>query len=58
MWLAKEHGKAVRCDYMNPGWSIRYIKAGKGWFNINPVTGSDYHFTPQKIDHDSTWNVL
>lgn len=58
MWLAKEHGKSVRCEYMSPGWSISWIASGKGWFCVNPRTGTNYQFTPQKIDHESKWNVL
>lgn len=57
-WLAINHGKAIRAPYMSPGWKIVYIKAGKGLFNINPHTGSDYQFTPQKIDFDSKWSVV
>lgn len=58
MALAKLKGKAVRCDYMSPGWKIVYIKSGKGWFNINPHNGSNYHFTPQKIDRESNWSIV
>lgn len=60
MALARHKGKAVRCDeYMGPGWTIRYIKSGKGFFCINPVTGSNYHFTPQAVDTKSVqWKVV
>lgn len=58
MWLARYHNKAVRAPYMSPGWSVRWIASGKGWFNINPKTGSNYMFTPQQIDHAEKWSVL
>lgn len=59
MALALHKGKAVRCDeYMGPGWAIRYIKSGKGFFHINPTTNSNYKFTPQAIDtHSVLWRI-
>lgn len=56
MWLAKEQGKSVRCEYMSPGWTIKWIEWG--WFCVNPHNGSNYQFTPQKIDHESKWSVI
>lgn len=58
MWLAKEHGKSVRCEYMPGGWKVRWIAASKGWFNISPHTGTPFKYVPQKIDHESKWSVL
>lgn len=60
MALARHKGKAVRCDeYMQPGWKVVYSKTGKGFFNINPITGSNYLFTPQKGDTVSVqWRVV
>lgn len=57
--LAKK-GERVRCDgYMSPGWQMTYIKEAKGFFNINPHTGSTYQFVPQERDKGSTdWNTV
>lgn len=54
-------GKFVRCDdYMSPGWKIGRVEGGgDGLFNINPHTGSNYQFTPQRIDVESkNWRIV
>lgn len=60
MALARHKGKAVRCDeYMQAGWKVMWFKAAKGFFNINPITGSNYQYRPQLVDTRSVqWRVV
>lgn len=56
MKLAKK-GDRVRADYMSPGWAVAWIKAAKGFFNINPHVGSTYGFRPDERDMAAEWNT-
>ena len=45
-------GKKVRASHHGPGWSIFYVKSGeaKGFYCLNPHTGSNYAFRPSEED--------
>lgn len=62
MRMAKANpGLGVREANMSAGWKIIYIKwpkkgkrpAGGDFFCINPVTGSDYHYSASDADEAS-----
>lgn len=60
MKFARE-GNKVRHAAMGKGWSIFYIKSGdaKGYYCLNPHTGSNYHFTPGPVDMETlTWEIM
>jgi hypothetical protein len=57
MKLAKK-GERVRCDdYMSPGWAVAWVPKAKGFFNVNPHTGSTYQFQPEERDLTGEWNT-
>lgn len=54
-------GRRVRWRSMSEGWSIFYIPSGKakGYYCLNPHTGSNYAFTPSALDKKATtWEVM
>lgn len=65
--IAKNNpGQGIREDRMQAKWKVVWIKwpkkgrspAGGDLFCINPVTGSDYRYTPTSADLDSTkWSL-
>jgi hypothetical protein len=54
-----KQGHRVRDDTsMAKGWTVAYFKDVKDFFNINPRTGTNYHFTPTSAQKASTtWQV-
>lgn len=56
MKLAKK-GERVRANYMSPGWAVVWIAKAKGFFTVNPHTGSNYQFTPEERDKTAEWNT-
>lgn len=55
------YGARVRRPGMGRGWSIFYIGAGavKGYYCLNPHTGSDYQFYAQAADIGATtWEIV
>lgn len=62
--LTKKHGviygARTRHKLMGKGWSVFYIAKGfaRGFYCLNPVTGSNYAFTPHERDKSSTTWVL
>lgn len=66
--LAKSNpGQGIREKEMQAKWKVVWIRwpkkgkspAGGGLFCINPITGSDYHYTPTDADKASTkWTLI
>lgn len=55
------YGARVRHKHMGKGWSIFYIALGsaKGFYCLNPTTGSNYAFAPSDKDREAeTWKVV
>lgn len=60
MQFAKQ-GNKVRHSGCGPGWSIFYVKRGKakGYYCLNPHTGSNYAFRPSAADKAATdWEIM
>lgn len=54
-------GNKVRCSGMGERWSIFYITSGaaKGYYCLNPHTGSNHAFTPKPEDKTATdWEIM
>lgn len=53
-------GHKVREIEMGDGWTVFYIASGKakGYYALNPHTGSNYHYTPIEAHKASIhWSV-
>lgn len=60
MKFARE-GNKVRHAEMGERWSVFYIKSGKakGYYWLNPHTGSNYAFIPSLTDRAAmTWEIM
>lgn len=52
-------GYRVREKHMGKGWTIGYFRKAKGFFCINPHTGSNYVFMPTSAEVASTdWETV
>lgn len=61
MHFAKGRGNKVRHSAMGEGWSVFYIASGaaRGYYCLNPHTGSNYAFTPHREDFAATdWEIM
>lgn len=47
-------GYRVRESRMSKGWKVGWFAAAKGFFCINPHTGSEYQYRPTDADKAST----
>lgn len=59
MKAARRDGARVHCgSYMSPGWCVGWFPSAKGFFCINPHTGSNYQFRPQARDEYGLWEIM